>query len=96
MPTAFYQLRPKLKLVVSVLKRLLTISASFPPLMFTLKKSYETIKFEGRFDWARTAQRRTPRDVPNFFSGPKIPEFSRIPNWSFRDSVLGKGWVAPP
>ena len=46
----FYQFRLKLKSVASVLKRLQTISTSPPPLMFTLKKTYETIKFEGRFD----------------------------------------------
>ena len=44
MPTTFNQLRSKWKSVACVLKRLLTINASFPPLMFTLKKSYETIK----------------------------------------------------
>ena len=50
MPTIFYQLRLKLKSVASVLKRLLTIKAPSSPLVFPLKKSYETIKFEGRFD----------------------------------------------
>ena len=53
MSTTFYQLRPKLKLVASVLKRLLTISASSPSLMFSLKKPYTTIKLEGRFDEPR-------------------------------------------